>query len=105
MATIAPDAGHVISSGYLQTSIDHPIANHGQVLVHRAILYDEIGPGVHPCHWCGELVEWRVAGQDHAPTYPRLIVDHVDNDPLNNVPDNLVPACDPCNIKRGVNRG
>lgn len=69
----------------------HPLAGpNGGVMEHRAVLYDKIGPGQHPCHHCGTVVEW---GLD-------LHVDHLDDDPLNNDPDNLVPSCFPCNIHR-----
>lgn len=72
----------------------HPLASHhGELLEHRAVLYAKIGPGSHPCHWCGKLREWGGAGGIH--------VDHLDEDKLNNDPENLVPSCKQCNGNRG----
>jgi hypothetical protein len=98
----APDgAGSVRKDGYRTLTIHgHPLADRwGHVLEHRAVLYDAIGPGEHPCHWCGKPVSWlapqRVNGLD---------VDHVDFDPLNNDPGNLVPSCNSCNVRRALER-
>lgn len=67
----------------------------GRVRIHRAVLYDKIGPGWHPCNWCGRPVSWDVKrGKD------QLVSDHVDNDTWNNDQDNLVPACNRCNLHR-----
>lgn len=76
---------------------DHPLAtpSRGLVYVHRAVLYDAIGPGVHLCHWCAREVEW------DGTKIRRLVVDHVDGDTRNNALANLVPACYPCNTLRG----
>jgi hypothetical protein len=41
-------------------------------------------------------VEWTYGLPDGA-----LVVDHLDDDPTNNDPHNLVPSCFVCNIKRG----
>lgn len=74
---------------------DHPLAQaDGKVYVHRAVLYDKIGTGEHPCHWCKTLVAWLRDGA-------LLIPDHVDGNTWNNDPDNLVPSCYSCNITRG----
>jgi hypothetical protein len=79
------------------TANGHPLAGKSRVmLLHRKLLFDRIGPGSHPCHWCGEPVEWRVG----RPTIGSLVVDHVDHDKLNNAPENLVPSCNPCNGHR-----
>jgi len=68
---------------------------------HRVILYEKIGPGAHPCHWCGKSVEWIPGGR----TKPgSLIADHVDGDPSDNDPENLVPSCQGCNIHRNSER-
>lgn len=76
----------------------HPLAPpSGYVSGARCILYDRIGPGVHPCHWCGTPVEWAVGVRgNHG-----LVADHADNDPLNDQPGNIVPACGRCNVSRG----
>ena len=72
----------------------HPLARSGGLLgEHRKVLYDKIGPGEHPCYWCGRTLSW--GGLDG------IVVDHIDEDRLNNDPNNLVPSCNPCNIGRG----
>ncbi len=71
----------------------HPVAHaDGRVRVHRAVLYDKIGPGPHPCHWCGLSVDWY--GD------PELHADHLDANTWNNDPANLVASCPPCNSAR-----
>lgn len=87
------------SSGYWHVKRpDHPLAHaSGWLREHRAVLFDSIGPGEHECHWCQMTVSWDES-------YPRsmagLVVDHVDEDPGNNDPSNLVPSCAPCNLAR-----
>jgi hypothetical protein len=80
---------------------NHPLATKdGTLYTHRAVLYDFIGPGPHPCHWCDTTVYW-----DHPMGDPhQLQVDHLDSDGANNEPSNLVPACPPCNAGRGSAR-
>lgn len=79
----------------------HPIApKSGKVYVHRLALFDKIGDGEHPCHWCGTLLRWRVTDEGETP----LVVDHLNNDTGDNDPDNLVPACHACNTRRGNKR-
>jgi hypothetical protein len=84
--------------GYRMAEVPgYPLAGkNGLILFHRKVLYDRIGPGWHPCHWCGRLVEWRVS----QPTKDVLVVDHLDHDIRNNAPENLVPSCNPCNCRR-----
>lgn len=84
-------------------AIGHPLANkNGTAREHRIILFDRIGPGSHPCHWCGKAVTWRYPGADWGT--PRgcgvLITDHLDGDKRDNSPDNLVPSCHRCNVWR-----
>lgn len=77
---------------------DHPLADStGCVRVHRAVLFDKIGPGEHECHWCPRLVSWEGRGIN------RLVADHLDDDRWNNAPENLVPACRRCNTERTIN--
>lgn len=77
---------------------DHPLAPpSGQIPAHRVALYDLIGPGPHPCHWCSTPVDW----SSHVTAKGALVVDHLDGNGKNNAPDNLVPSCHPCNTKRG----
>lgn len=77
----------------------HPVANkHGRAFEHRVVLYDAIGPEPHPCRWCGTPVRWDVswpAGAD------ALVVDHINNDRLDNRVENLAPSCQPCNVPNG----
>lgn len=90
--------GYITAQGYVLVGLSgHPLARaKGQVYLHRVVLYDAIGTGPHPCHWCGCLVDWN---GDPA----LLAVDHVDGDRLNNVRENLVPSCTRCNVTRVVN--
>ena len=91
------DPNHFLSPGD-GSRHGHRNAN---VLLSRAVLYDKIGPGKHPCHWCGRIVEWMVGG--HRGVKPgQLVADHLDKNPENNSPDNLVPSCQSCNVKRGM---
>jgi hypothetical protein len=84
---------------------DHPLANsRGIVQMHRFVLFAVIGPGAHPCHWCGRMVEWRnVTRGDRWGGH--LLPDHLDNNGLNNDPGNLVPSCIRCNATRGGRHG
>jgi Mor family transcriptional regulator len=48
----------------------HPLAQaDGSVPEHRFVLYRKLGPGQHPCHWCGRLLTWRLS----------LHTDHLDD--------------------------
>jgi hypothetical protein len=77
----------------------HPLAGRtGLVSDARRILYDRIGPGWHPCHWCGCKVRWVVGARGGGAN--ALVADHVDSDPLNDAPGNIVPACVTCNGTR-----
>jgi hypothetical protein len=90
--------GHVTRGYRIFGWKDHPLAkSNGMVFEHRIVLWDAIGPGVHPCHWCGRSVDW-------AKSYPQdsdgLVVDHLDNNTRNNDLSNLVPSCNPCNTSK-----
>lgn len=90
--------------GYILAHIPgHPLAVNaaGDVLEHRAVLYDAIGPGPHPCEWCGAALDWYLRLSRNGPR-PKdaLTVDHLDNNTRNNARENLVPACHACNIRR-----
>jgi hypothetical protein len=81
---------------YLTGQWGHPLADrHGQVAEHRKVLYDAIGPGPHPCHWCGTGRDW--GGLNG------INVDHLDNDKLNNDVINLAVSCCGCN-RVGIRR-
>lgn len=76
----------------------HPIAPpSGKIWVHRRVLYDTIGAGPHPCHWCGLSLQWR-----HEQRELSIHVDHLDGQTDNNEVSNLVVSCPSCNTARGV---
>jgi hypothetical protein len=78
----------------------HPLArSDGSVYVHRAVLYDAIGPGPHPCHHCGTPVDWHTSDRR-----TRLEADHLNHQGDDNRPENLAPACSPCNARRATTR-
>lgn len=79
---------------------DHPLSYvGGQVAEHRRVLFDSIGPGAHPCHWCQTEVTWQVKQYNRR---GNLVVDHVDGDRWNNALENLVPSCGRCNSRRAM---
>ena len=78
-------------------SRDHPLSEgRNAIREHRLVLWDRVGPGAHPCHYCGTLVEWRVGV--HA-WHGALVAEHLDRNTANNDPSNIVVACQPCNIR------
>lgn len=90
-------AGSINGDGYLVIrNPSHPLAtSQGKLLVHRAVLYNALGAGPHPCHWCGVRLPWQ--GRSAAEC---INVDHLDFNRLNNSRENLVAACLHCNSKR-----
>lgn len=92
--------GTLTAGGYWTVSRpDHPLTNgQGRAFQHRLVLYDKIGPGTHPCHWCGAPVSWE---KEYPKDLDGLVVDHLDDNKLNNNPKNLVPSCFRCNQARG----
>lgn len=77
----------------------HPLAtSEGRLAEHRKVLYDAIGDGQHPCHWCQEPVRWLRPWEAEPDA---LVVDHLDGEVRNNDRENLVPACFRCNAQRG----
>lgn len=88
----AASGSFVNAEGYrvLTGHADHPMAySTGSVLEHRKVLFDALGYGEHPCHWCGKQMAWDV-----------IQADHVNGDKLNNSQENLVPSCQSCNNRR-----
>jgi len=61
-----------------------------RVYQHRRVFYDNHGSGPFDCHWCAEGVTWDT-----------MHVDHVNAQPSDNSPSNLVASCATCNQKRG----
>lgn len=85
---------------------NHPLASKtGKVLVARLVLYEKLGPGPHPCHWCSEIVEWTAFRDGRGCRKGTLAADHLDGDKHNNEPENLVAACNDCNTLRGYMHG
>jgi len=68
----------------------HPLANNRGVLrVSRAVLYAKLSGTAGKCYWCKCALTWGT-----------LCADHVDGDPENNKPANLVGSCRGCNANR-----
>ena len=73
---------------------DHPLAQQlttSRVYQHRVTYYDAYGVGPFSCHWCGGAVGWS-----------DMHVDHLNDVKSDNAIENLVAACAPCNLKRGL---
>lgn len=80
--------------------VDHPLSNgHCKIQVHRLVLWEKIGPGAHPCSYCGITVRWMPGA---GPRRGALVADHVDRDPTNNDPANIVASCQPCNMRNSA---
>lgn len=80
----------------MRTAHDHPIAPaSGLVAIARLNLYEKIGPGLHPCNWCGTIITWKPGNTPGA-----LLADHLDWNRSNDAPENLVASCHLCNSKR-----
>jgi 5-methylcytosine-specific restriction endonuclease McrA len=78
---------------------DHPLAmTSGRIYEHRMVLFDEVGEGSHPCHWCSRIVTWMlpVGHPDN------LQVDHLNGVRNDNRLENLVVSCPNCNVRRGM---
>lgn len=70
----------------------HPLAHKNRAVgEHRFVMFEALGPGHHPCHWCGTSVDW-----------PRICIDHLNDKKDDNRLANLVVSCEPCNILRGA---
>lgn len=99
--------GFYINAGGYKTltgMIGHPLSSRkNDVLEHRYVLYEKIGPGPHQCHYINEFgcgksaLEWGGHGG--------ICVDHLDRNRQNNNPENLVPCCLSCNSKMAWRRG
>jgi len=79
---------------------DHPIAGRsGKIPYHRYVLYEKLErPQTSDCHWCGFPLLWKT--NLPSPYIHIVNADHVDGDPSNNDPENLVASCCWCNMNR-----
>ncbi len=76
---------------------DHPLADSkGWVLEHRMKLYDKLGKGPHPCWACGETLTWKLWRRDET-RQGRIVVNHLNEDGLDNRLRNIVISCNLCN--------
>lgn len=100
VARVDRSSGITVSLGRryrMRYAAGHPLADkYGRVYEHRMVLFDEIGPGPHRCHWCEAQLDWLPKGDPHC-----LMVDHLNADGGDNRPENLVPSCVACNTARG----
>lgn len=95
-----PPALPVVRYKLVRGRSNHPVAGpSGRAYLHRVVLYDAIGDGLHSCHWCGREIRWIVG---LLPPWPPdyLAVDHVNADRHDNRLENLVASCQPCNSTR-----
>jgi hypothetical protein len=82
----------------MKKAVGHPIAPpSGTLSISRINLYEKIGPGPHPCHWCGAQLVWRAGA---GPVAGSIVADHLSHDATDDSPDNLVPSCNVCNAHR-----
>ena len=93
---ITPEETDSLANGY---PVIHKGAKGKRVTeyVHRQVLFDKIGLGPHPCHYCGRPLNWQIRKRDQPWPEDFLTVDHLDHDKTNNDPSNLVPCCHRCN--------
>ncbi len=102
VSRVATGSGVTASAGRRYRYVcrpQHPLADKvGRVYEHRAVLFDAIGPGNHPCHWCGRELSWSATRGDS----DCLMTDHVNGIGDDNRAENLVPACVGCNNTRGA---
>ena len=82
------------SHGYkLRGASAHPLADkRGAAYTHRLVLFEKVGDGTHPCHWCNTSLTWGI----------NLTTDHLNDDRADNRPANLVPCCQSCNARRAL---
>lgn len=80
------------------TRRDHPIAPpSGVISCARVTLYEKLGPGEHPCNWCGVALTWHPESR-YSPN--ALLADHLNHDPTDDEAGNLVASCNACNGHR-----
>jgi hypothetical protein len=77
----------------------HPLASKGGLVSEsRVILFERLGWGPHPCHWCGKQVDWVVGARGNESE--ALVADHLNHDPLDDRPENIHASCGLCNGQR-----
>lgn len=75
----------------------HPLADsYGVVSVSRLTLFDKLGGSDPQCHWCYEQLSWSEG---------TALADHLNGNPADDRPENLVPACRGCNANREMGTG
>ena len=80
---------------YTPADIPEPVSMPCQrAYVHRVVLWRKVGPGPHPCHWCGVELAWVSRRQD------AITADHLNGDKHDNDPANLRVSCQSCNSSR-----
>jgi hypothetical protein len=98
----ADNEGHTYldaKSGYVKyIGYTHPAASTSGVTgYHRIILWDKLNGADVPCNWCGKQLYWSKSWPQAGDA---LVVDHLNGVKDDNGPENLVPSCASCNIKR-----
>ena len=64
--------------------------------------YDKYGTENLICHWCGRAIIWEIGRQMSTGDGDiACVVDHLNDNGVDNVPDNLVVSCANCNRRRG----
>lgn len=75
---------------------NHPLCGvNGYLAKSRFILYEKIGPGLHPCTWCKKPLVWQKGLSSNG-----IEADHLNWNRLDDQPNNLVPSCGVCNKRR-----
>lgn len=92
-------AGHYDADGYyyLVNLPEHPLSHQHSVAEHRFVLWEKLGcesvDCEHECHWgCGRVLTW--GGREG------IQADHLNGIKDDNNPENLVPSCLRCNMRR-----